>query len=150
MTRSRRCRKATQAALLGWLAGFIITSPAQIVEVLRNSGPDFQLMTSALGYGFALWLLITFAVAALVWVCAVLPVSLFVHEQWLLQHRRAVIVVSVCLGVATVSYKIDVLGHFEHNGVGLMNFWIYACFAAVFAGIAAHFYLQFLAREQAA
>ena len=67
MTRSRRWHKATQATLLGWAAGFVATSPVQIVEVLRNSGPDFRLLVAALGYGFAVWLLITFAGVVLAW-----------------------------------------------------------------------------------
>ena len=150
MTRSRRWRKATQATLLGWAAGFIATLPLQIVEGLRNSGLNFRLLIAALGYGFALWLLITFAGAAIVWACAVLPISLFVHEDWLLRHRTGVIVASICAGMAAVGYRVRIWGHFEHDGIGLMNFWIYACFAVIFAGIAAYYYLRFLAREQSA
>ncbi len=148
MTRSRRLRKATQATLLGWAAGFIVTSPLQIVEVMRNSGPNLQLLFSALGYGFAVWLLITLAGVVVAWVFGVLPVSLFVHEQWLLRHRIWAIVVSMCVCLAAVAYRVHVWTHFYHDGVGLMNFWIYACFSLVFAGIAARYYLRFLAREQ--
>jgi len=148
MTRSRRWRKATQATLLGWAAGLIVTLPLQIVEGLRSTGPNFRLLIAALGYGFALWLLITFAGVAIAWVCVVFPVSLFVHERWLLEHRTGVIMGSICAGVAAASCKVAVLGQLEHDGIGLMNFWIYACFAVVFAGTAAYSYLRFLAREQ--
>lgn len=133
------------AARLGrW---FIATSPVQIIEVLRNSGPNFQLLVSALGYGFDVWLLITFAGVALVWVCGVLPVYLFVHEAWLLRHRAGVIIASICVALAAVGYRVRIWGYFEHNGVGLMNFWIYAGFAGICAGIAPYPYLRFLARE---
>jgi hypothetical protein len=150
MTRSRRWHKATQATLLGWAAGFVATSPVQIVEVLRNSGPDFRLLVAALGYGFAVWLLITFAGVVLAWTCLVVPIALFVDEGLLLRHRTGVILASICLGLAAVGYKVHVWGHFEHDGIGLMNFWIYACFVVVFAGITAYYYLRFLAREQGA
>lgn len=150
MTRSRRWRKATLATLLGWAAGFVATSPFQIVEVLRNSGPDFQLLFSALGYGFAVWLLITFAGVAIVWVCAVLPIALFVSAKWLLARRGWVIATSIVASLIAVSYKVHVWTHFYHDGVGLMNFWIYTCFAAVFSGITAYSYLRVLARDQTA
>jgi hypothetical protein len=147
MTRSLRCRKATWAALLGWAAGFAATTPFQIVEVLRNSGPDLQLLISALGYGFAVWLLITFAAVVIIWACVVLPVALFVSESWLLARRGLVITASIGLSLLLVSYKVHVWTHFYHDGVGLMNFWVYACFAAVFSGVTAYRYLQLLARE---
>src|SRR5580704_8680559 len=103
MTRSRRWRKATLATLLGWAAGFVATTPFQIVEVLRNSGPDLQLLISALGYGFAVWLLITFAAVVIIWACVVLPVALFVSESWLLARRGLVITASIGLSLLLVS-----------------------------------------------
>ena len=150
MTRSRRWRKAILATLLGWAAGFVATSPFQIVEVLRNSGPNFPLLVSALGYGFAVWLLITFAGVAIIWICAVLPIALFVPAHWLLEHRAWVIIASMGLSLLLVGYKVHVWTHFYHDGVGLMNFWIYACFAVVFSGVTAYCYLRFLSREQTA
>lgn len=149
MTRTRRWRKATQATLLGWIAAFIVTSPAQIIEVLRNSGPDFPLLVSALGYGFAVWLLVTFAVVAIAWACAVTPISLFAHENWLVGHRMPVIIASICLGLVVIGCMTRVWGYFEHNGVGLTNFWIYAGFIGVFSGVTAYYFLRFLTRELA-
>lgn len=136
--------------MLGWAAGFIVTSPAQIVEVLRNSGPDFPLMVSALGYGFAVWLLVTFAVVLIAWTCVVTPISLFVHEAWLLRHRAAAVVASICAGLVAVDLITRVWGYLEHNGVGLTTFWVYAGFAAAFSGVTAYYYLRLLAREPAA
>lgn len=150
MTRTRRWRKATQATLLGWAAGFAVTLPVQIIEVLRNSGPDFPLMVSALGYGLAVWLLVTFVVVVLAWVCVVTPVSLFVPEAGLLRHRAAIIIASLCAGVIAVSCFTRVWGYFEHNGVGLTSFWVYAAFAVAFSGVTAYYYLRLLARIPAA
>jgi hypothetical protein len=141
-------RKATLATLLGWAGGFAATSPFQIAEVLRNSGPDLPLLLSALGYGFAVWVLITFAGGAIVWACIVVPVSLAVSPQWLLRYRVTVSIASICLAFLAVSYKVHVWTHFYRNGVGLMNFWIYACFAVVFSGITASFYLRFLSHVE--
>jgi hypothetical protein len=148
MTRSRRWRKATLATFLGWVSGFAATSPFQIAEVLRNSGPNFQLLFSALGYGFAVWLLITLAGVAIVWACAVLPIALFVSELWLLARSPWVIAGSIGASLLAVSYKVHVWTHFYHDGIGLTNFWIYACFATVFSGVTAYYYLRFLAHEQ--
>lgn len=147
-TRWWRLRKATLATLLGWAGSFVVTSPFQIAEVLRSSGSDLPLLFSALGYGFAVWVLITFAGIAIVWLLVVLPISLAVPSQWLLQHRIAVMIASVCLAFLAVSYKAHVWTHFYRNGVGLMNFWIYTCFALVFSGVTACFYLRFLSHAQ--
>src|ERR1700743_3511804 len=108
MTRSRRWRKATLATLLGWAAGFVVTSPFQIVEGLRNSGPERQLLFSAVGYVLAVWLLITFAGVAIVWVCAVLPIALFVSGQWLLARRAWVIAASIVASLVAGRYKVPV------------------------------------------
>jgi hypothetical protein len=133
---------------MGWAAGFAVTSPVQIVEVLRNSGSNLPLMLSALGYGLAVWLLITLTGVAAIWVGLVSPVALFVPSRWLLRHRVLVITVCVCLGVLAVSYMVHVWTHFYHDGVGLMNFWIYAGFVAAFSGVTAYSYLRFLSREE--
>ena len=146
-TRSGRWRKATRATFLGWIAGFVVTSPVQIIEVLRNSGSSAPLLLSALGYGFAVWLLITLAGSIAVWLGLISPIALFVSPQWLLRHRAAVIATAVCLGLLVVSYLVHVWTHFYHDGVGLMSFWIYACFVVAFSGVTAYSYLRFLSRD---
>src|ERR1700739_1899282 len=105
------------------------------------------MLLSSYGVCFAVWLLITFAGVAIVWVCAVLPIALFVSAQWLLTRRAWVIATSIVARLVAVSYKVHVWTHFYHDGVGLMNFWIYTCFAAVFSGITAYAYLRVLARD---
>src|ERR1700761_5869692 len=117
-----RLRKATLATIFGWLVGFIATSPFQIVEVLRNSGSNLPLLFSALGYGFAVWMMITLLAIVLIWICITLPVALIVPSRWLLRHRTAVIATSICLSLFAVSYMVHVWTHFYHDGVGLMNF----------------------------
>ena len=142
-----RLRSATLAVLLGWAAGFLVTSPFQIVEVLRNSGSNLPLLLSALGYGFVVWIMITIAGVAAAWGCILLPIVLLVPPSWLLGHRRAVMVTGMCLSVLAVSYMVHVWTHFYHDGIGLMNFEIYAGFAVAFSGVTAYCYLRFLARE---
>jgi len=142
-----RLRKATLAVLLGWAAGFIVTSPFQIVEVLRNSGSNLPLLLSALGYGFLVWMMITMAGVTVVWGGILLPIALLVPPPWLLRHRRVEIGSCMCLSVIAVSYMVHVWTHFYHDGIGLMNFEIYAGFAAAFSGVTAYCYLRFLARE---
>jgi hypothetical protein len=142
-----RLRKATLAMTIGWLVGFLATSPFQIIEVLRNSGSNVPLLFSALGYGFAVWMMITLVAIVLTWACVILPVALFVPSLWLLRHRAVVIGASVGLSVLTVGYMVHVWTHFYHDGVGLMNFEIYAGFAAAFSGVTSCGYLRFLSRE---
>jgi hypothetical protein len=140
----QRLRQATLAMLVGWAVGFVITSPFQIVEVLRNSGSSLALLVSALGYGFAVWVMITLAGSGIVWAWVVAPVALLVPPNWLLRHRIPVIVGSMFLGVLAVCYMAHVWTHFYHDGVGLMNFEIYAGFAAAFSGVTSYRYLRSL------
>jgi hypothetical protein len=143
----QRLRQATLAMLIGWMAGFFVTSPFQIAEVLRNSGSNLPLLLSALGYGFAVWMMITLAAIAVIWVCIILPIALLVRAPWLVRRRRAVIAVSMGLSVLVISYMVHVWTHFYHDGIGLMNFEIYAGFAAAFSGVTSYSYLRLLARD---
>jgi len=148
MTRSTRWKKATRATVIGWAVGFVVTSPVQIIEVLRNSGTSASLLLSALGYGFAVWMLITLAGSAAAWLGLVSPIALCVAPRWLLRHRGAVIATAICLGLLAVSYFVHVWTHFYHDGVGLMSFWIYACFVVSFSGMTAYKYLHFLSKSE--
>jgi hypothetical protein len=40
---------------------------------------------------------------------------------------------SSCIGLIVVVYEMSLRGHSERDGIGLMNFWVYVCFAIVFA-----------------
>jgi hypothetical protein len=84
----------------------------------------------------------------MVWPWRGLPVSLFVHEGCF-YNIAVVMMTSICIGLIVVVYEMSLRGHSERDGIGLMNFWVYVCFAIVFAGFAVHFYLRVLAREQA-
>ncbi|HEX3438147.1 MAG TPA: hypothetical protein VHT24_15365 [Pseudacidobacterium sp.] len=147
MTRAQRWRKATRAVFIGWLSAFVVTSPVQIFEVLRNSGQSFTLMLSALGYGFAVWLLITLAGVSFVWICIATPAALLISPQSLLKRPLPVVVLCVVAPVLPIAYRLHVWTHLYHDGIGWMSFWIYALFAAVFSGVAIRSYLRLLARE---
>jgi|GEM_PF-6110876 hypothetical protein len=146
MTRAARWCKVSWAVLIGWLAAFVVTSPFQIVEVLRNGGRSLALIVSALGYGFAVWFLLTLAGVLLCWICIATPIALLIHPGRLVSRRKSVVVLSVAASLLVVAYELHVWTHWYQDGVGLMNFAIYALFAAVFSGIAAHTYLRSLER----
>ncbi|HZU10391.1 MAG TPA: hypothetical protein VFA02_10870 [Pseudacidobacterium sp.] len=144
MTRAARWRKVTRAVLLGWTVAFLATSPFQICEVWRNSGRSLTLLVSALGYGFAVWFLLTLAGALLTWICIATPIAIFIHPQRLLRRRGLVMGLSIAAALLVVAYQLHIWTHWYHDGVGLMNFAIYALFATVFSGTAAYAYLRSL------
>ena len=146
MTRAQRWGKATKATLLGWAVAFLVTSPIQIVQVVRSSGHDLQLILAALGFSFAVWLLLTLAGIFIVWFCVVSPVALFCAEAPLLLHRTWVTMAAVVVGMIATRYLAHVWTYVDRAGVGAMNVWAGICFAAVFSGVTAHYYLRFLSR----
>ena len=123
MTRWRRWGKATQAAFLGWTAAF-------------------AMILAALGFGFAVWLLLTFACVCVVWLCVVSPIAFLGSEQWLLRHRCWVIAIAVVTGFLVTNYIAHAWTYMEHSGIGVMNYWAAACFAIVFSGVTAYWYLR--------
>lgn len=147
MTRAQRWGKATKATLLGWAVAFLVTSLIQIVQVVRSSGHDLQLILAALGFSFAIWLLLTLVGVFLVWLCVVSPVALFFAEALLLRHRTWVTVAAMVVGILATCYLAHVWTYVDRAGVGAINVWAGICFAAVFSGVTVHYYLRFLSRN---
>ncbi|HVW76774.1 MAG TPA: hypothetical protein VHB45_04120 [Alloacidobacterium sp.] len=147
MTRVQRWGKATKATLLGWAVAFMLTSLIQIVQVIQSSGHDLQLVLAALGFSIAVWLLLTFVGALVVWLCVVSPVALFCAEAPLLLYRTWVTIAAIAVGVAVAAYLAHAWTYVDRAGVGAINVWAGVCFAAVFSGVTAHDYFRFLSRN---
>src|SRR5579884_1262381 len=60
-------------------------------------------------------------------------------------NRRGLVMgLSIAAALLVVAYQLHIWTHWYHDGVGLMNFAIYALFATVFSGTAAYAYLRSL------
>jgi hypothetical protein len=139
-----RIRAALLASLLGWIAGMAAGVPFQIVEAVRNAGGGSRLLAYELGVVLAIWSALTFAMA--VYWCGffLLPIVWLVSAAWILRHRRLWITVSPVFAVVLMAVRLHVWTAFDHDGISIINFWMWAVFAAVFFVTAASQYARFL------
>ena len=144
MSLQRRIRSALLASLLGWIAGMAAGLPFQIVEAVRNAGAGSRLLAYELGVVLSLWSVLTFAMA-LYW-CGffLLPIVWLVSSAWILRHRQLWIAASPVFGVILMAVRLHLWTAFEHDGISVINFWMYAVFAGTFFVATAALYAKFL------
>jgi len=143
-----RIRKALVASLFGWIAGVIAGLPFQVTEAVGVAGPSGRLLVWDLGLAMALWLMLTFAVA--LYFCAIflLPIAWLVPAEWIVRNRRGWIAGSTCFGIAIMALRTHVWTSLDHDGVSLVNFWMWAANGASFCFAASALYARFLRGAQ--
>jgi hypothetical protein len=139
-----RFLKALLASLFGWIAGLLAAMPFQVLEAIRVAASDSHLLMSALGFTLTLWSILTFAVALyfcgffLLSMAWMLPVSL------ILRHRGLWISTSTVFGILIMAARAHVWTALDHDGVSLINFWMWAVFSAAFCLVTSTCYAKFL------
>jgi|SRR5579862_4146149 len=144
MSVRQRIRALLRASLLGWATGVIAGLPFQIIEGVRNAGMSSRLLAYDLGMVLVLWCALTFAMAFYWCGCFLLPVVWLASAAWTLRHRRSWIAVSAVFGVLLMAVRLHVWTAYEHDGIGLINFWMWAVFAAAFFLSTSALYARFL------
>jgi hypothetical protein len=144
MTVRRRIRAALLASLLGWIAGLLASVPFQIIEAMRNAGGGGRVLAYELGMVLAMWSALTF-VMALYW-CAffLIPIVWLASAGWVLRHRELWLVITPVFGVVLMAVRLHVWTAFEHDGISVINFFMWAVYAAAFFGLTAVSYSRFL------
>ena len=139
-----RVRAALLASLLGWIVGIAAGTPFQIVEAVRNAGGGGRLLAYQVGVVLAMWSGLTFAIA-LYW-CGffLLPIVWLVSAAWILRHRKMFITVSPVFGIVLMAVRLHVWRAFDHDGVSVINFFMYAVFAGAFFNATAFSYARAL------
>ena len=139
-----RIRAALLASLLGWVAGMAVAAPFQIVEAVRNAGEGSRLLAYDLGVVLAMWSALTSAMA-LYW-CGffLLPIVWLVSAAWILRHRKLWITVAPVFGVVLMAVRLHLWTAFDHDGVSVINFFMWAVFAGTFFVATAALYANFL------
>ena len=147
MSPRARIRKALLAALSGWVAGLILALPFQLIEAMRNIGVTRHLQISNLAYVLALWLLLTFGMA-LYW-CGLffLPFVWLASAGWVLGHRSLWIIAFLVFGVLLMAARLHVWTALDHDGVSLINFWMWAVFAGTFFAATSALYTRALRKS---
>ena len=144
MTLRGRIRAALLASLLGWIAGMAAASPFQIVEAVRNAGGGSRLLAYDLGVVLAMWSALTFAMAAYWCGFFLLPIVWLVSAPWILRHRKLWITAAPVFGVVLMAVRLHLWTAFDHDGISVINFFMWAVFAAVFFVATAALYAKLL------
>jgi hypothetical protein len=61
-----------------------------------------------------------------------LPIMWLVSAAWILRHRKLWITVSPLFGVVLMAVRLHVWTAFHHDGVSVINFFMWAVFAGTF------------------
>jgi hypothetical protein len=144
MTVRRRIRAALLASLLGWIAGLLASVPFQIVEAMRNAGGGGRVLAYELGMVLAMWSALTFVMALYWFAFFLIPIVWLVSAGWVLRHRELWLAITPVFGVVLMAVRLHVWTAFEHDGISVINFFMWAMYAAAFFGLTAVFYARFL------
>jgi len=139
-----RFLKALLASLFGWIAGLVAAMPFQILEAVRVTASDRRLLLPELGFTLALWSVLTFAVALYYCGFFLLPMAWTLPASWILRCRGLWISISTAFGILIMAARAHVWTAFDHDGVSLINFWMWAVFSAAFWLVTSACYAKFL------
>jgi len=139
-----RFRKALLASLFGWIAGLVAAVPFQILEAIRVTTSDRRILLPELGFTLALWGVLTLAVALYFCGFFLLPVAWMLPASWILRHRKLWISTSTAFGILLMAARAHVWTTLDHDGVSLINFWMWAVFSAAFFLVTSASYARFL------
>ena len=138
-----RIRAALLASLVGWVTGAAVGAPFQVVEAIRNAGGG-RLLAYDLGVVLAVWSALTFAIASYCCGFFLIPIAWLVSAEWIPRHRKLWITVTPVFGIVLMAVRLHVWTTFDHDGVSVINFFMWASFAAVFFAATAAMYANIL------
>ena len=144
-----RILRMLAAAALGWLAGFLLSAPIQLQEVIRvGAGDESLLFVSAL-HGLLVWALITGAIGFCSLVALLGPLATFVSARWVVSHPRISAwsvpgLVAIPLGYRLVKWFLMHPGPYVFRGPIFAD---YTVFIFAFHLTASLIYLRLLRRR---
>jgi hypothetical protein len=127
MSLRARINKALFASFVGWIAAFAASLPFQVIEAIRVSG--FTLYTA-----LALFLWLPFTLLVSFYFCSFffLPLAWLLPASWILRHLRLWIFCNAAFGVLLPAIRLHVWTVLYRDGVSVINFFMWAIFAATF------------------
>ena len=130
--------RALFASLFGWIVALAVSMPFQITEAVRVSGRASSLILALL-----LWLVITFAASLYFCIFFFIPVAWLVPPGWIVRRRWLWISGSAGFGIVLTAVRLHIWTALDHDGVSLMNFYVWSVFTAAFLGTTAVRYADF-------
>jgi hypothetical protein len=124
MTLRVRIRKALFASLIGWIAGFAASLPFQVIEAIRAS--------NSAAFHLLLWTLFSLLVSLYFCVFFVIPVTWMLPATLILSHRLISIAAAGIFAVLLTAVRLHIWTARYHDGVSLINFFMWAAYSGAF------------------
>ena len=134
-------QRGVAASLAGWIAGLAASLPFQVAEFIRASG------FAVAAYALLLWVLFSFVVSAYFCGFFVIPVTWMLPSTLIAGHRAISIAAAGMFGVLLAAMTLHIWTAADHDGISLMNFYMWAAFSGAFFVAASTVYTRSLRRR---
>ena len=119
-----------------------------LLRMYANRDGGLRPLEYSLSSGAMIWFLWTLPMAAAEWLFGILPAALFLHEDWLLKHRKRVLWASAFLGWMPALVKFKVWGLvFPDRSLSGWLFSLYSLIQVMTPLVAAMVYLRWTASK---
>lgn len=155
MTIRARFWTAARAAGVGWLAGWLLVAPVQVVEAICNTGwaaakTTPGLFAEVIVLSLLLWTVLSFGVACYCCCAFLFPTVWIISPQSIRTHRTLWVSSNIGFGFTLIALRAHVWTAFNRDGVGFTNFWVWAVYASIFFGVTAQRYQRAIRNAGAA
>jgi hypothetical protein len=147
MTILERLHKALRAALMGWIAAFLVIAPFQIVQACRSLGwksassnPAF--FAEMLIFSLLLWVALSLSIASFSCGAFLFPFVWLISPETVVRHRMLWIAFHAAFGSLLMILRLHIWTALDHDGVGFTNFRMWIVYAMVFFGMSAELYYR--------
>jgi hypothetical protein len=142
-----RFRRAARAALTGWIGGFLLVAPLQLLEAVRNAGWSTAKATPGLFAGLLalsllLWMALSLVVAVYCCCAFLFVITWIIAPERIRAHRWKWNLSCAAFGVVLIASRSHLWTAFNHDGVGFSNFWVWSFYAAAYCGVTAEAYYR--------
>jgi hypothetical protein len=144
----KRLKLVAFGGLAGWLAGILVSLPAEILIGIRDVEGQPRLMAASLTMGIAVWIVWTLALAAAAWLIIAVPSVLIFTPGWLVRFRSRVLwftagsALCVCF-IELFPFRDYATAKLDYS---LQMFSQYGAFAIAFSVITAWLYIRLVQR----
>jgi hypothetical protein len=144
-----RLKLIAYSGLAGWVAGFLVVSPLELLIGLRDSQGEPRLFTQTLMMGLAVWGVWTLVLAFAAWLMIAGPCVLIFQPAMLIRFRSRVLLLTALLSVVASFVKLIPFRDQATSKVILRFelFFQYGSFALSFAVVTAWLYLRLARRS---
>lgn len=119
--------KALFASTCGWIAGLAASLPFQATEAIRASGS-----TASAAVALLLWSLFSLLVSFYFCAFFVIPIGWMLPSSLIHRHRALSIAAAGVFGLLLAAVRLHIWTAADHDGIGTINFWMWAAYSIAF------------------